>query len=67
VEEYKSTAIKDAELVKKEAELKAEEIVKGPGTGRQDTRRHNRPERHQEALQGRSKKTYRKPSEHAGV
>lgn len=29
VEEYKSTAIKDAELVKKEAELKAEEIVKG--------------------------------------
>jgi cell division initiation protein len=29
VEEYKSTAIKDAELVKKEAELKAEEIVRG--------------------------------------
>ena len=29
VEEYKSTALKDAELVKKEAELKAEEIVRG--------------------------------------
>jgi len=29
VEEYKSTAIKDAELIKKEAELKADEIVKG--------------------------------------
>jgi cell division initiation protein len=29
VEEYKTTAIKDAELVKKEAELKAEEIVRG--------------------------------------
>ncbi len=29
VEEYKSTAAKDAELVKKEAELKAEEIVRG--------------------------------------
>ncbi|MEW6602284.1 MAG: DivIVA domain-containing protein [Nitrospirota bacterium] len=29
VEEYKSTAVKDAELIKKEAELKADEIVKG--------------------------------------
>lgn len=29
VEEYKSTALKDAELVKKEAELRAEEIVRG--------------------------------------
>jgi cell division initiation protein len=29
VEEYKSTAIKDAELIKKEAELKADEILKG--------------------------------------
>ncbi len=28
IEEYKSTAIKDAELIKKEAELKADEIVK---------------------------------------
>lgn len=29
VEEYKSTAKKDAELMRKEAELKAEEIIKG--------------------------------------